>query len=70
MIEYTEQEKEALIDSMLAIIKGHLMKCNVNDIAIDKERIVAGLYRQDGSPLAQKETGDYTYRINFKCREE
>ncbi|MCM3257066.1 hypothetical protein M3664_04625 [Paenibacillus lautus] len=70
MVKYTEQEKEALIDSMLSIIKEHLMKCDIKDINIDKSRNIAGFYRQDGSPIAQKETGEYTYRVNFKYRKE
>ncbi|MBX4152382.1 hypothetical protein [Paenibacillus lautus] len=70
MSEYTEKEKEVLIDSMLLVIKGHLMKCDAEDINIDKAVKAAGFYSQDGSPIAQKETGEYTYRINFKYRED
>lgn len=54
MVKYTEQEKEVLIDSMLSIIKEHLMKCDAEDISIDKAVKAAGFYRQDGSPIAQK----------------
>lgn len=70
MTKYTEKQKEDLIDSMLFIIKGHLMKCNAEDINIDKTVKAAGFFRKDGSPIAQKETGEYTYRINFKYRKE
>ncbi|WP_431785875.1 hypothetical protein [Paenibacillus lactis] len=70
MSKYTEQQKEGYIDSMLMLIKSHLMKCDVEDIKIDKFRNVAGFYRQDGSPIAQKETGEYTYKIHFKYRKE
>ncbi|QWU14306.1 hypothetical protein SAMN04487895_101608 [Paenibacillus sophorae] len=67
---YTEEQKEALIDSMFSIIKGHLMKCDVKDITIDKTGVVSGFWRKDGTPLATSPTGEYTYKINFKYRKE
>lgn len=67
-VVYTDKEKEALIDTMLAMIKGNLMKCDINDIVIEKERKLEGLKRHNGDLLAQKETGEYTYRINFKYK--
>lgn len=36
-VNYNETEKETLIDAMLAMIKTKLMKCDINDISIDRE---------------------------------
>lgn len=40
------------------------MKCDAEDIKIDKFRNAAGL------PIDQKEIGEYTYRINFKYQKD
>ncbi|MNH75643.1 hypothetical protein D3C73_278930 [compost metagenome] len=70
-VKYTEAEKESLIDSMLEIIKGHLMKCDVNDIKISKDRKVTNFIREsDGTHLDKIPTGEYTYMIDFKYRRE
>lgn len=68
-LDYTEAEKEVLIDSMLAVIKWKLMKCYAEDIAIEGKCGVAGFYMQNGDPIAQKENGDYTYTIKYKLRD-
>lgn len=57
-LQYTEAEKEGLIDSMLGVIKTKLMQSEFEDISIGKERGISGFYRQDGSPLAQFATGE------------
>lgn len=36
-VAYTDREKEALIDTVLAMIKDNLMKCDINDISIARD---------------------------------
>lgn len=70
MVQYTEQEKEALIDSMLSIIKGHLMKCDVNDLTINSDENICTLLRSvSNAETIKAPTGEYTYHINFKYRD-